>query len=284
LLADQVLSRSALDQIDENIIEAYKQRRTKWISRRGRPLSVASINRELATLRRLLRMAQEWKILARVPRIRLLRGEHGREFTVSYAHEALYLGATTGDLHDVALLMLDTGLRMGEVLTLSVSDVQLQPANGARYGYLTVRPRKSKNSKGRNVPLTSRVSKMLSDRSRIGDSGLVFRREDNRPLAQTWLNEQHREIYASLQLGPEFVPHSLRHTFGTRLGEAGADAFTIMRLMGHSSVTVSQRYVHPSPESVENAIARMESLGQQKKSEVGVLFGIPKATNERPRK
>ena len=38
--------------------------------------------------------------------------------------------------------------------------------------------------------------------------------------------------------------NSLRHIFGTRLGESGADAFTTMRLMGHSTVTVSQRYVH----------------------------------------
>jgi hypothetical protein len=61
----------------------------------------------------------------------------------------------------------------------------------------------------------------------------------------------------------KFVLHSLRHTFGTRLGEAGADAFTIMRLMGHSSVTVSQRYVHPTPESLERAVEGLECLNQR---------------------
>ena len=40
----------------------------------------------------------------------------------------------------------------------------------------------------------------------------------------------------------DFVLHSLRHTCLTRLGDAGADAFTIMKLAGDSSVTVSQRY------------------------------------------
>jgi integrase len=58
----------------------------------------------------------------------------------------------------------------------------------------------------------------------------------------------------------EFVLHGLRHTFLTRLGEAGADAFTIMKLMGHSSVTASQRYVHPTPESCELAFERLEAL------------------------
>lgn len=44
----------------------------------------ASVNRELATLRRLLRLAQEWKVLNRVPRIHLLRGEQQREFVLSH--------------------------------------------------------------------------------------------------------------------------------------------------------------------------------------------------------
>ena len=44
------------------------------------------------------------------------------------------------------------------------------------------------------------------------------------------------------------------------MGEAGADAFTIMKLMGHSTVTVSQRYVHPSPEAVELAFERLTAM------------------------
>jgi site-specific recombinase XerD len=45
----------------------------------------------------------------------------------------------------------------------------------------------------------------------------------------------------------------------TLLGESGADAFTIVRMAGHSSVTVSQRYVHPSPESLEGAFERLDA-------------------------
>jgi len=69
-----------------------------------------------------------------------------------------------------------------------------------------------------------------------------------------------------------FVLHSLRYTCGTRLGEGGADAFTIMRLMGHSSVTISQRYVHPTPEALERAVERLEGLNQkaQKALRVGL--------------
>ena len=48
----------------------------------------------------------------------------------------------------------------------------------------------------------------------------------------------------------DFVMHSLRHTMLTRLGKSGVDAFTIMRLAGHSGIVVLQRYIHPTPEGV----------------------------------
>ena len=50
----------------------------------------------------------------------------------------------------------------------------------------------------------------------------------------------------------------------TRLGESFADAFTIMRIAGHSSVVISRRYVHPSPESLQHAFERLEPLQMQK--------------------
>jgi len=278
LLGEPSLANRQLDRIDEDLIEAYKHRRGKKISRKKRVLSAASVNRELATLRRLLRLAQEWRIIDRVPRIRLLRGERVREFVLTRPKEVKFLEATSGDLHDVSVLMIDTGLRMGEALALTWNDVRLEPVNGATHGFLTVRAANSKNSKSRNVPLTERVVVMLRKKKGAKTDGLVFCRDDSSRLKQTLLNEQHRRVRGLLELPTEFVPHSLRHTFGTRLGEAGADAFTIMRLMGHSTVTVSQRYVHPSPESVELAVSRMEALNLPKPTRVGIEMGIQEAS------
>jgi integrase len=58
-----------------------------------------------------------------------------------------------------------------------------------------------------------------------------------------------------------FVLYSLRHTFLTRLGESGCDAWTLARIAGHSSITISARYVHPSEDAVLVAMSR---LGGQK--------------------
>jgi integrase len=56
-----------------------------------------------------------------------------------------------------------------------------------------------------------------------------------------------------------FVLYALRHTFLTRLGEAGCDAWTLARIAGHSSITMSSRYVHPSGHAVFSAMDRLQA-------------------------
>ncbi len=211
-------------------------------------------------------VAQEWRVIDRVPRIHLLPGERIREFVLSHQQEQPYLEAAPQPLRDVALLILDTGLRPGEALALEWRDVLLEPVNGAKFGYLHVRGQeagagKSKNAV-RNLSLTPRVKAMLETRPATTTSAWVFPSRTGKPYVVTSLDHMHVGVRARLRLPKGFVIHSLRHTFGTRMGEAGADAFDIKRLMGHSSVTVSQRYVHPTPESLERAFERLQVLNE----------------------
>ncbi len=259
------MATASLDRIDEALVEAYVVERRKRVS-------PATVNRQLATLRRALRLAQEWRVIDRVPRIRLLPGEREREFVLRHDQEALYLGVAPQPLHDVALLILDTGLRVGEAVNLAWREpaslglvtsgfVHLEPANGAKYGYVQVG--KSKNAR-RNLSLAARVRVMLEGRCKGGDSAWVFPGLGPRqPFGADSLSHQHVKARKLLRLPQDFVIHSLRHTMLTRLGEAGADAFTIMRIAGHSSVTVSQRYVHPSPEALERAFERLDAMNAQ---------------------
>ncbi len=85
----------------------------------------------------------------------------------------------------------------------------------------------------------------------------------------TSMNHLHRDVYAPKIKGKhrpifpdDFVLHSLRHTMLSRLGESGVDAFTIMRIAGHSSIVVLQRYIHPTPEVVERAFERLQLSGK----------------------
>lgn len=261
-----------IDRIDEGLIEAY-------IVARRASVGPATVNRELATLRRMLRLAQEWKEIQRVPKIRLLTGERIREFVLSRQQESIYLGAAPQPLHDIAALMLETGLRIGEALRLEWTDVNIQPVNGARFGFIRIREGKSKNAR-RIVPLTDRASLLLiarresqqrdeakrrSEENPSRSLTFVFANRDGEAYLGTSINHLHQKACSPEVNGKrkrlfpsDFVLHSLRHTMLTRLGESGVDAFTIMRIAGHSSITVSQRYIHPTPEAVERAFERLQ--------------------------
>ena len=250
-LLQSELADCRLDEIDENKIETYVRARRGQASRRNKPVSVASTNRELTVLRRALRLARRWKRIASVPEIKLLRGEKAREFVLSPEDEQRYFDALPATMRPLCPFLVDTGLRVGEAITLQWPQVNLRE----QPGYVTIRAGTAKNSKKRSVDLTPRARAILEGVS--GRAGLVFRNADGGPLYHTWLDQQHGEVRRLLGFPEEFVLHSLRHTFGTRLGASGADVRTIMDLMGHSSLAVAQRYIHPSTEATRLAIARM---------------------------
>jgi integrase len=83
--------------------------------------------------------------------------------------------------------------------------------------------------------------------------------------------EQHKKALADSGVEPfEFVPYTLRHTALTNLGEAaGGDVFVQARIAGHSTITVTQRYIHPQAAAINRVFAASQSL-------VGTKLGTPK--------
>ena len=71
------------------------------------------------------------------------------------------------------------------------------------------------------------------------------------------LKRHAEEAKAKAILLRPWVLYSFRHTFLTRLGESGCDAWTLARVAGHSSIAISSRYVHPSEDAVLNAMAKL---------------------------
>jgi len=67
---------------------------------------------------------------------------------------------------------------------------------------------------------------------------------------------QHKKALEASKV-QRFVIYALRHTFLTRLGESGCDVWTLARIAGHSSIKMSERYVHPGGEAVLNAMDRL---------------------------
>ena len=100
---------------------------------------------------------------------------------------------------------------------------------------------------------------MLRARLAWDDSARVFPGDNGNAFLATSLNYLHSKVRAKLALPSDFVLHSFRHTLLTRLGEQGVDAFTIMKIAGHASITTSQKYSHPSSEAMERAFERLQN-------------------------
>jgi integrase len=260
LLKYKPLAQARLDRIDEEMISAFMAKMVSDEYQRS------TINRHLATLKRALRLARKWKLIKGVPAIEMLSGENQREFVLSREQERDYLDVCPEFLRNWAQFALETGLRRKELQSLKWTDVHFDPVGDAQRGYVHVRGTKSKNSK-RNLSLSLTARMVLERQRQVSKCGYVFVSDNDheKPASTSGINHAHERVRDVLEMSKEFVPHSFRHTFGTRLGEAGADAFTIMRMMGHSTITVSQLYVHPTSKIMENAILGLERAAEEQK-------------------
>ncbi len=245
------LGSTLLSNITPEAVEAFTQERSEDVG-------PSSVNGSLRTLRRALHLAEEWKLLQKAPKIKLLPNEHQREFVISDALLTKMLAHEdcTDTLKRLIPFLIDTGLRISEALGLTWEHVGLKPKQGASLGWVYIEKGKSKYAK-RYVPLTARSLQILSAIKKSSTSTFVFPAEGGEQMSRHWPSEQFRKMRNAMKLPKDCVVHACRHTFCTRLGEAGADAFEIQRLAGHSSIMISQRYVHPTPERLESAIGRL---------------------------
>ena len=158
----------------------------------------------------------------------LSEGEEERLFAQAPPYLRLFLAAA-----------LHTGLRYREILGLKWKNISFETR--------LVKVENTKSKKARFIPMNSRLYDTLKVlRAEDGERSGVFGFKDVR---EGFLNACHRASIEGLTF------HDLRRTFGTRLIKRGVDIVTISKLYGHSSVLVTQRYLHPgdtvSREAVE---------------------------------
>jgi len=241
LKLDEITSESAAD------FAAHRQ---------SAGLQVSTANSSLRVLRRILGLAVEWGALPSVPRIKLLPGERHRERVVTPEEEGKYLLSAPEPLASVAAVLVETGLRPEECFRLRWDCVNW--VNG-RHGTFLVTHGKTDAAR-RVLPMPPRVRFTLEARWEAAGKpaeGWVWPAPTRSGhLESSSLKKQHIKALRLSGVRP-FVLYSLRHTFLTRLGESGCDAWTLARIAGHSSIRISTRYVHPSEEAVLAAVERL---------------------------
>lgn len=133
------------------------------------------------------------------------------------------LEVTKGRDYHLIRFLANTGLRLGELESLTPASI-----NG---NWLTV---KGKGSKTRHVPVNEHALESLQ---------VVMKFSKNRSI----VGHQCRRIAKKAGI-PRFHPHSLRHFFATRCLAKGIDIHALSRMLGHSSVKITEHYYHYRPE------------------------------------
>lgn len=220
-------------------------------------LSPKTINNFLAVLGRCLRTAEEWGELDRAPRVKLL-SVPPQKFDFLQPEEAakLIVAAKAQPWQAMITVALRTGLRLGELVALDWSDIDLDGA------LLTVRRSifrnqivSPKSNRIRHVPLTQQA--WLALHAIQTSSGRVF---------------SCGSIPVSDQMAQRAIPrfcaeagirrvgwHTLRHSFASHLVTAGVSIRAVQELLGHSDIRTTMRYAHLAPSALREAILMLEA-------------------------
>ena len=184
-----------------------------------------------------------------------------RMHIITAAEEKDYFlrAAKNKNLWDLVRLMRNQGMRPEEALSIGKGDVDLER------GQLHIRQGKSKAAR-RTLDLTTESKSILARRMEKNpkkkDSPWIFPSPTKPGKHIVRLNRGHdAAIKADKKKGLkalDFVLYDFRHSFATRLAQAGVDLATLAAILGHSSIRIVQRYVHPTAEHKRQAMLKYE--------------------------
>lgn len=240
-------------------IERYAENRRQLV--KG-----TTTNKELACIRHMFRKAEEWNYVVANParKVKDLRddgiiherfldpSEYEHLVIVAAEHNALVVNAPIEmftELDKFVVVRCHTGLRLSELLNLEFADIDfarriLRVRNKPQLGFHV------KNYQERHIPLSAEAFEVIVALrvKKHTQSDFVFHKSDGRRWTAIHDSFRSAVAQAGLKADPPFnvTPHTLRHTFGSWLAQAGVPLRAIQKLMGHRSITTTERYAHVS--------------------------------------
>lgn len=252
--------------LNRNMAREFRQ----W--RKKQNVTDATVNRALSVLRHILFWAVDESLIQANPmaRVPLVQERRIKRPVMTVAEENQLLPVLAEYLRPIVIAALDTGMRRGEILKQRWDDVDLTRR------LLLVSSSKTAGGESREIPLSTRLWGLLeTDRQ---TTGLVFT-HNGQPLS--WIRKGFLGGLKRAHLR-HFRFHDLRHTFNTRLMEAGVIADVRMALMGHSGGSkVHSIYTHVELPIKRNAIAQLETWVNQQQQDLSEKEKRNASTEER---
>jgi integrase len=248
-----------LGEITPFLIEKFKTERksSPVISKtKEKSRAIGSVNRELRLLSRIFKLAVDSSELAENPcrKVSILRGEQGRTRYLLPEEEERLMAVLDGQrspLKDMVVLVINTGLRVSEVLNLKPEHVDFHR------DVLYIKG--TKTDEDRDVPLNNvsreLLATLVSKAKRQNDEYLLTNPKTKTKYTSVktaWLKACKRAQITDLRF------HDLRHTFGTRAADAGVSLNAIRDVMGHKSIAMTERYAHATNEGKRRAVEAIQ--------------------------
>jgi excisionase family DNA binding protein len=209
------------------------------------------VNRYLALLKKMFNLAIDWGYVKENPVNRVeffSEKDNLKERILSEDEEERLLEECAEHLKPIVVTALHTGMRRGEILSLKWNQVNLLKR--------IIRVEKTKSGKIRYIPMNDVLfEELIKLKKQNGKSDHVFLYpRTKKPIAdvKTAFNAAKKD--AGIK---DLRFHDLRHTFASRLVERGVDLITVMDLLGHHSVVVTQRYTHSRADQKMNAVQNL---------------------------
>lgn len=150
------------------------------------------------------------------------------------------------DYIDTILIMIYSGLRPGELITIETANVDIE--NSIMHGGI-----KTKAGKNRVIPINHKILPFVKNRVAKDNKYLVSNTDGKQMSYFTYYDDKFKLIMEQLQLNHK--PHDCRHTFATLMDNAGANKVCIKRIMGHASQDITDKvYTHKDVNELKKSI------------------------------
>lgn len=231
-------------------VQSFQIERAAEITSRKQLRSKSTVNRDVAVLSAVLKLAKKYGEIKENPvkgKIQYYTKLNSRERVLSEFEEKVLFNTIKEDVkfsRQVEILLY-TGMRRGELFKLEWQDIDLKE------GFINFRKEITKTGKARIVPMLSNVHKIfefLSDENKtVSETDKIF-------PGKNWQASQFSTKFSDIcsDLGLKGLTiHSLRHTFSTRCQKAGIDPFALKAILGHAKLSMTDKYTHVSKETLK---------------------------------
>lgn len=232
-----------LTAITRGLVEQYQAIRKDEVS-------LATVNIEIACLKKMMSKAVDWDYLDSNPaaKVKKFKLNNARERVLSADEARALIECASPGIQPVLILALKTGMRKGEILSLKWEDVNFIKS--------FIQIKDSKSGDPRKVPLSPAAREALKALPRPSD-WIFYNPETKGHIKNVGSAFETACARADIK-GLRF--HDLRHTFATWYMENGGDVVALSKILGHHSLAMTMRYCNPTEGAMLRAVERMDGI------------------------